>query len=279
MADAIYLEFDFKVEPLQPGSDVLMAELGAIGFESFMETATGFLAYVAKEEFQESAFEGIGLLQGGFCSVSWAQREVPQQNWNKEWESNFEPIEVAGQCSVRAPFHDPRPELDFDLIIEPKMSFGTGHHATTHLMIKQILGLDLQGKTVLDMGCGTGVLGILAEKKGASLVHAIDIDNWCFENSQENVSRNACTKTEVILGGAEKLGEQTYDLIIANINRNVLLNDISKYAQVLDKKGVLLLSGFYSEDIPMISEECAKHGLTLNHNFERNNWIGAKYVF
>jgi ribosomal protein L11 methyltransferase len=208
--------------------------------------------------------------------ISFTQTEIEQVNWNVEWEKNFHPIIVNEQCGVRAPFH-PKPDVTYDIVIEPKMSFGTGHHATTHMMIEFLLEQDLQGKKVLDMGCGTGVLAIVAEKRGASQLDAIDIDNWCYQNTQENVERNECSKIEAFEGGAELLQDRHYDVIIANINRNILLEDMPSYNRSLNAGGELYLSGFYSGDIPVIKAECEKHGLEYEDFKEREEWVALKF--
>ena len=178
--------------------------------------------------------------------------------------------------TVRAPFHE-KPKTAYDIIIEPKMSFGTGHHETTHMMIQHILKNDFEGKSVLDMGCGTGVLAILAQKRGAVNIDAIDIDNWCYLNSIENVERNNAQPVEVFEGDASLLGGKKYDIIIANINRNILLNDMKSYAESLNANGTIFLSGFYTEDISMLEEECTKYRLKLIDSIERNNWASLKF--
>ena len=179
--------------------------------------------------------------------------------------------------SIRAPFHK-NPNLKYDIVIEPKMSFGTGHHETTHMMVQQLLDLDLTNKKTLDMGCGTGILAIFAEMKGAQPIDAIDIDNWCYENSLENIERNNCKHISVFEGDASLLVAKKYDVIIANINRNILLNDMSAYFNCLNEKGVILFSGFYKEDIPIINAEVSKYGLKLDRTIERNNWVSLKYL-
>lgn len=271
-----YLEFSFKVEPLQPGVEILIAQLGAVGFESFVETEAGVDAYIPSPEFNEDLLDQVQILGSDEFQISYDRKEIEQVNWNEEWEKNFQPILVDNICSIRAPFH-PKPEAAFDIVIEPKMSFGTGHHATTYLMIKLLLETDFMGKEVLDMGCGTGVLGILAELKGARKTTAIDIDNWSYLNALENAERNGCTRMEVLEGGAELLEDQRFDVIIANINRNVLLEDIKHYVQCLDRGGELFLSGFYKEDLPVIKKECSKFGLKFATYQERENWVAAYF--
>ena len=277
MSDQIYLGYYFKVNPLQPGVEILIAELGYAGFESFIETKEGVTAYIQKEEWDETILEDIRILNSDEFEITYAFDEIEQTNWNVEWEKNFNPIIVDDKCSVRAPFHE-KPNTEFDIIIEPKMSFGTGHHETTHMMIQHILKNEFSGKTVLDMGCGTGVLAILAEMKGASKIDAIDIDNWCYLNSLENVERNNCDNITVIEGEASLLINKKYDVIIANINRNILLNDMASYMNCLNDDGIILFSGFYQEDIPIIDAEVSKYGLTLYKIIERNNWVSLKYI-
>lgn len=271
-----YLEYTFTVNPLQPGVEILIAELGYAGFESFVETENGVTAYIQKEEWKESMLEDIQILASEEFTISFESSEIEQVNWNAEWEKNFDPIEVDGKCVVRAPFH-PQTKVPYEIVIEPKMSFGTGHHETTYMMLQHILENDFKGKTVLDMGCGTAVLAILAEMRGAATLDAIDIDEWCVENSEENIQRNNCKNITVRLGDASLLAGKSYEVIIANINRNILLNDMSVYRDCLSKEGELYLSGFYSEDLNIIKDCCNKLGFTFVDKKERNNWIAAKF--
>jgi ribosomal protein L11 methyltransferase len=275
MTNAIYLAYHFKVSPMLPATDILIAELGYVGFESFVENEDGVSAYIQKQDWFEHILEDVEILNDGKYRISYTIEEIEQQNWNQEWETNFHPIIVDDICTVRAPFHE-KPDTKFDLIIEPKMSFGTGHHETTHMMIQHLLKNDLKGKVVLDMGCGTAVLAILAEKLGAKKVDAIDIDNWCYLNSLENAERNNCTKITVFEGDAFLLGKQSYDVIIANINRNILLDDMATYVSCLNANGMVFLSGFYREDIPVITAKAHELGLSLVDTIEKNNWVALK---
>ncbi len=277
MSNTVYLGYYFKVEPLQPAVEILIAELGFSGFESFVETDDGVTAYIQKEEWNEAVLDDIQILNSNEFSISFTYEEIEQTNWNQEWEKNFNPIVVDDTCSVRAPFHE-KPDTEFDIVIEPKMSFGTGHHETTHMMIQHILKLDLKNKSVLDMGCGTGVLAILADKKGAKPIDAVDYDNWCYVNSLENVERNNCNNITVIEGDANVLGNSKYDVIIANINRNILLNDMHIYASCLQSNAILLLSGFYKDDIEIIEQECLKFNLKLIETIEKNHWVALKFI-
>ena len=274
--DNIYIEYKFTVTPKEPATEILIAELGNVGFESFVENENGLTAYIQKENWNDALLEGIFILNSDEFSIDYTQHEVAQTNWNAAWEKNFEAIEVDGTVSIRAPFHE-NPNLKYDIVIEPKMSFGTGHHETTHMMVQHLLQLELENKKVLDMGCGTGILAIFAEMRGAKPTDAIDIDNWCYLNSIENVARNNCEHISVFEGDSTLLTDKKYDVIIANINRNILLMDMEIYTNCLNEKGVLLLSGFYKEDIPMIDAEVSKYQLKLETNLERNNWVALKY--
>ncbi|WP_452218882.1 50S ribosomal protein L11 methyltransferase [Lacinutrix undariae] len=272
----VYIGYEFKVAPLQPAVEILIAELGYAGFESFVETEQGVTAYIQKEEWNADILDDIQILGSDEFVITFTFEEIEQTNWNSEWEKNFSPIVVDNVCAVRAPFHD-KFDTEYDIIIEPKMSFGTGHHETTHMMIQHVLKNDFTNKSVLDMGCGTGVLAILAEMKGAKPLDAVDYDNWCYLNSLENVERNNCKEITVIEGDASALGARSYDIIIANINRNILLNDLGAYTSCLNENGLLFLSGFYKEDIPVIEAECNKHGLNHVETLERNNWVALKF--
>ncbi|MBK9225053.1 MAG: 50S ribosomal protein L11 methyltransferase [Flavobacterium sp.] len=273
----IYLGYHFRVEPKELGSEILVAELGELPFESFVESEFGVTAYIQKQLWSESILDDVQILHSPEFVISYTVEEIEQVNWNEEWEKNFEPINVDGICHVRAPFH-PKTDAQFDIVIEPKMSFGTGHHETTHMMIQHLLEMDVSGMKTLDMGCGTAILAILAEMKGAKPIDAIDIDNWCYLNSIENAERNNCKNITVYEGDAALLKDKKYDLIIANINRNILLNDMQSYVDCLLPNGTILFSGFYEEDIPFINASCVEKGLTYVKKLERNNWVSLKYL-
>ncbi|WNH07690.1 50S ribosomal protein L11 methyltransferase [Thalassobellus suaedae] len=277
MSNTIYIGYYFKVQPLQPAVEILIAELGYAGFESFVENEDGVTAYIQKDEWNENILDDIQILNSDEFEITYTFEDIEQTNWNEEWEKNFNPIVVDDMCSVRAPFHE-KPNTQYDIVIEPKMSFGTGHHETTHMMIQHILKNDLKDKSVLDMGCGTGVLAILAEIKGAKPIDAVDYDNWCYLNSLENVERNNSNHITVIEGDASVLEGKKYDVIIANINRNILLQDMKTYATCLNENGMLFLSGFYNDDIPIIKNECEKYMLNFQEKLERNNWVSLKFL-
>ncbi len=274
----VYISYDFIISPLELGRDILIAELEEVGFESFVETDAGVIAYIKKEEWSGTLLNDIQILNSAEFKITYNKEEIAQVNWNIEWEKNFNPLIIDEKVSIRAPFHSKPGNIDYDLIIEPKMSFGTGHHQTTHVMIQHLLDIDLSDKKVLDMGCGTGILAIFAEKRGASFIDAIDNDAWCYENSVENVERNNCHNIHVYKGDAALLKDKSYDFIIANINRNILLQDIRTYSKCLEKDGILLLSGFYTEDIPAIETEAQKNHLKKVSFIERDNWVGVKFI-
>ena len=273
-----YLAYHFKVSPLVPGTEILIAELGEIGFESFVESDEGVTAYIQPGDLDKSGFGQIQILNSSEFDIEFTWEEIEQINWNEAWEKNFDPIRVSDQCVVRAPFHEEF-GVPYEIIIEPKMSFGTGHHETTLMMLEYLLETDMKGKNVLDMGCGTAVLAILAEMRGATAIDAIDIDEWCVDNSEENIRRNHCVHIEVYQGDSGLLtSENKYDVVIANINRNILLNDIPTYVRSMKEGGILLLSGFYREDLEIIQKACGKENLQFADNKERNDWISAKFV-
>ncbi len=271
-----YIEYNFTIEPRDPAAEILIAELGLFGFESFVETETGLLAYIPSEEHSEDVMNEIQILKSDEFIVEYSVKTIEQTNWNEEWEKNFKPINVDNKVYVRAPFHDAS-TMDYEIVIEPKMSFGTGHHETTHMMIQHLLDLDLTNKSVLDMGCGTGILAIFAAMKNARPIDAIDIDEWCVENTNENIEKNNCEFISVFLGDAHLLKNQKYDIIIANINRNILLQDLPAYKRCLNNNGILLLSGFYTEDEPLLQSKAKELEFEFLKKFERNNWLSLQF--
>jgi ribosomal protein L11 methyltransferase len=257
------------------GEYILSALLGEIGFESFMETEEGFSAYIISKNFSEEALNKVLLSLSK--KIRYEKNIIPDQNWNAVWESNFEPVLVAENCIVRAPFHEKRNDIEFELIIEPRMAFGTAHHETTFQMLQLLLKEDIVGKKVLDMGCGTGIIAILAEKKGTSSVTAIDNDEWAYNNTCDNLKINNAKTVKVALGDASILGSERYDVIFANINRNILLQDMKTYCSVLNDNGIVFFSGFYTEDIETIKQEAEKYRLQIETLSERNNWAAIKF--
>jgi len=271
-----YTELNCRVFPAEPASDILIAQLADIGYESFVESDTGILAYIPSEQFDAKALKKLPVMEAGLFDISFEHAEIEEENWNALWESNYDPVLIAGQCYVRAPFHDPYPGADYDIVIEPKMSFGTAHHETTFLVAQLMLDIDFKGKNVLDMGSGTGIFAIMAAKMGAAEILAIDNDDWAYNNAIENLERNAVKSANVLLGDASTLNEDLqFDIIIANINRNVLLRDMEAYAGSLKKNGLILFSGFYEHDWKVVEKEAENYNIQHQKSVEKNDWIAV----
>ena len=271
-----YLAYEFFITPVEPWSEIVLATLSDYGFESFEMTSSGLKAYAPKGQIKNNLELSALLEYQKEITINYEIKEIPAQNWNATWESDFQPVVINETCVIRAPFHHSF-EVAYELIISPKMSFGTGHHETTFLMVLEMLEMDFSKKTVLDMGCGTGILGILAMKKGASAVDAIDADAWCVENALENCKQNNCEQIQVCHATEAPKGTRTYDCILANINTNVLLSQLKSYARILKPQGTLLLSGFYEEDLPIMTQACEKHGFELMAKRRKHNWIVVKF--
>lgn len=260
--------------------EMLIAELSETGYDSFWENEMGFEAYIEKDRFEEKELEQILDRYRTEDEVSYTLQNVEEKNWNVEWETHFEPIIVENKCLVRATFHQIKEKFPYEIIINPKMSFGTGHHATTYLMLQWQLELDHQNKRVMDAGCGTGILSIMAVKRGASTIVAFDNNEWAIENSRENFEINHCSEIQYFLGTVSNVNTDIpYDIILANINRNVLLEEMPLYADRLHTSGQLLLSGFYDKDAFSIIEEAGKQNLKLQGKKERNDWIALLFSF
>ena len=277
MSESLFVCYDFKVDPLYPGCEILIAQLSQLGFDSFQENNDGISAYIDSSVLSTVKVQDIQILNSTEFNISFESNNVKKQNWNIKWESNFEPIYVDKICCVRAPFHK-KSNFKYDLVIEPKMSFGTGHHETTSMMISFILANSFYNSSVCDIGSGTAVLAILAEKRGANRIDAIDIDNWCYLNSIENIKRNNSENINVYEGEVEKLIHFKYDNIFANINLNVLLADIPIYSKMLNKDGVLYLSGFYKKDIKSIEKVAEISNLSLVDSKVKNQWVALKFT-
>lgn len=275
-----FIQVDFSFEAFEEFmADILAAELAEIGFDSFVPCENGMQAFIPETKFDENNLKDAIDNYPFEVAISYEIVTVASKNWNEEWEKHyFEPIVIGEECVIHSSFHKDIPVAKYDIIIDPKMSFGTGHHETTSLVIGEILKMNLTGKKVLDMGCGTAVLAILAAMRGASELLAIDIDSWCTENSLENIALNKVSGIEVKLGGAELLDGLHFDIILANINRNILLADMEKYAACLTTGGELYMSGFYKADIPVIEAELNRNGLELIDFKEKNNWVVVKTV-
>lgn len=273
-----YLEFTFSIQPVLPAREILIAELAELGFDSFVESEDGLKAYIQVPGVSEKEIRGLIAFGLDDVAIEYSQKCLPRENWNAKWESEFEPIMVHDDIVVAAPFHTDLPQAKHHLLIQPKMSFGTGHHDTTWLMLKHLLELDLRDKHVLDMGSGTGILAIMAEKLGASEIDAIDIDDWAETNARENAELNDCSRIRTFTGDAQLLGKKSYDLVLANINRNVLQADLPKYVEVMKPGAVLLLSGFFHSDVDVLHEQCHALGLRPDAEAYRNDWSMLRLI-
>ena len=257
-------------------SEIVIALLAELDCESFEEAGDVVKAYIPTDRFDERALSELAKSYPELIASA-DTRRIEQVNWNNVWESNFPMTEIAGKVAVFAPFHKDIPELEHRICIMPQMSFGTGHHETTSLMVELMLDLDMAGKRVLDMGCGTGILAIFAAMKKASAVTAIDIDEWAYRNTAENCERNGINDMEILQGDKSLLTGRSFDLILANINRNILLTDITAYAKCLSAGGLLQVSGFYTSDFSDITAEAQRNGLELIRHSEKKNWVAALY--
>ena len=276
-----YIELKILLNPnTEVNRDVISAMLAEVGFESFVESDAGVNAYISEKSFSNEVIaevlENIPLFD---VAVKYEIEQIKGCNWNEEWEKNFfQPIIIQDKVIIHSSFHKEIPQLPYNIVIDPKMSFGTGHHSTTSLMVSYILEQNLAGKSFLDMGCGTAILAILAYKRGAQPVVAIDNDEWAYENSLENISINQTSGIQVKLGDANLLGKERYDYIFANINRNILLNDIPVYVTCMHPNSYLFMSGFYKDDLEIISGVCQKYSLELVDYMEDNHWVASQFT-
>lgn len=275
-----YNQVLFKCDPYsETVTDILSAMLAEIGFESFVRGEDALEAYVPQPLFSRSELDQVLADLPLEVEISYTVQTMEDKNWNEEWEKNyFNPIVIGDECCIHSSFHQPEGTYRYPILIDPKMSFGTGHHQTTLLILKEILAMELSGKCVLDMGCGTGVLAILAAMKGAAPVTAIDIEEWAYNNAVENVALNGMTSIRVLQGGAELLGEERYDVIFANINRNILLQDLPHYEAVLKQGGIIVMSGFYLDDLPAIRSRANELGLSFDHLKDMDRWVATTFV-
>lgn len=279
-----YTAINFNITPFSEEiADILIATMSSIGYEGFQYTDTGFTAYITCEQFEEERIQKLEILQSLAVDyqIDWNFSVLQDRDWNLEWEKNFTPIVVDNRILIRAGFHPTIPGIDYDIIIEPKMSFGTGHHPTTTLMLETLLDFSgqMKGKRVLDMGCGTGILSILAAKLGASTVTGIDIDEWSYRNARENIENNQLQNIQIKIGNAGLLEkEKEFDFILANINRNILLTDIPFYERCLKDGGILIMSGFYTQDLPSIRQKAAELGMTYGDQKMKQNWVAVSFT-
>jgi ribosomal protein L11 methyltransferase len=269
---------EIQIEGLDPAiSELLTAALFELGYDSFAEENGQFMAYIPFPDYDEDQLRAV--LKSSFpgTEMRLISRRLEERNWNEEWERNYEPVLIQGKCLIRAPFHSPVPGVQYDLVIEPKMSFGTAHHETTSMMIGWLLDEPATGKHVLDIGCGTAVLAILAAKMGAKEVRAVDNDEWAFANAKENCLRNNVPQVHVIHGSDGSIPSGPYDIIMANINRNILMDQMSIYSRVTGAGGILYMSGFYAEDLDAITQKASEYGIHFVSSREKNRWIAAKF--
>ena len=275
-----YLEIKLNVSPVEPWKEVYTSLMADAGCDSFMDgdSENELLCYIPEKDYDEDLFKDL-LENPEFpeVKISWSVAPMEDKDWNAAWEANYEPVLIDGKCYIRAPFHTPMPEAEYEIVIEPKMSFGTAHHATTAQMVSYLLESDVRGKAVLDMGAGTGVLAILATMKGATPVTAIDNDEWAYRNGIENAQHNHCGQLKVLLGDASLLGDEHYDIILANINRNILLQDIPQYVRCMNVGALLFLSGFYEEDLPALRYCCAQNGMRYLDHKVKDKWVAARF--
>lgn len=266
-----YIQVDIFLSKKDPFAEIIMAELNEIDFESYQETDNGLQAYIHKDLYDKYLLKTAFKILENKIEFSFKTKEVEQQNWNAKWESSFQPIRINEKCVIRADFHK-AVDVEYEIIITPKMSFGTGHHATTFLIVNQMFNLDFKKKSILDIGSGTGVLSILAEKLGANIIVGIDIDDWADKNAKENMILNSSEKIDFELGDISEIGSRKFDIILANINRNIILNDLHKYLEALNENGEILLSGFFKEDSYLILDEADKLSLQLEAEQSKENW-------
>jgi len=259
--------------------DLVINALGDIGFDTFEETDLGFKAYIPETDFNQEQLNKALTPYRDIFTFSYEATLIPQKNWNEVWESNFEPIAIGDKVFVRATFHEPRPEFEYEIVIDPKMAFGTGHHQTTAMVLQLMLDNNFAGKKVLDMGCGTGILAIMAAKLGAAEIMAIDYDLVCYDSTIENAQLNHVTNIVAGCGSKEAIPDEQYDIILANINRNILIDQMSRYAEVLKTDGEIYFSGFYeTPDLEIITDEARKYGLKYITHKKNSEWVAAKFV-
>jgi ribosomal protein L11 methyltransferase len=272
-----YRLFSFKVKPLKIVSEILIAELSELGFESFEETNIGIDAYIENEKWKNSFLKDLSVLSNSNFEIDYSSKIIHPKNWNKIWESSFKPILIAKNCVVRADFHS-KFNLKYEIIITPKMSFGTGHHETTSMIMNYILDLNVGDLKVLDVGSGTGILSILSEKNGASIIDAVDIDKLCFENTKENIYLNDCKLITAYCGDITLFRKSKYDLILANINKNIIMSNIFIYNDLLNTGGQLIISGFYDNDFVDINNIAKSLKLEFVSKKVNNLWASIHYI-
>lgn len=275
-----YKALYFKLDNISASlKEIIIAELDYIGFEGFLETEEGVVAYIPQQDFKKINFKDTEFYKNPlFKKLTIKEEFILEKNWNELWESSYEHVIIKNECLIRAPFHKNLPGYKYEILIEPKMSFGTGHHETTALMVEEILEMDFSNKAVLDAGCGTGILSILSAQKGAGEVIALDISDYAYKNAIENIHRNNIKDITVLKGNIGLIKNRKFNIILANLQLNILLNDIICYTTLLEAGGLLVISGIYKKDIPEIKKECFKYSLKYVSFKEKNNWVSIKFT-
>ncbi len=275
--DDSYISINFKVYPVS-GIEILIAELSLLEFELFEENPNGLIAYIKLSEYSQNIFQNVRILNSKEFDIEYKIKKIQNKNWNQEWEKNYVPVEINKFCTIRAPFHKPSGKI-YDIVIRPEMSFGTGHHETTQLMIEFLFEQELENKKICDIGSGTGILSIIAEKIGAKEIDAVDIDFNCFENTIENTRRNNCKKINANHSSCEVLIGNKYDIILSNITLNNLKNNFESFKNLSNQNTILIVSGFYKKDLKKVNQMLTSFGFELSHFKTKNNWIASRYHY
>ena len=273
-----YISINFIVKPVYPGVEILLAELSQLEFEMFEETDLGLVAYIEEHLFLEKKIFDLSIFNSKEFKISFNKKKIKNQNWNKRWESNFDAVEINPSCTVRAPFHE-KSNKQFDIIIMPEMSFGTGHHETTQLMMKYILELNISELLVCDIGCGTGILSILAEMKGAKKIDAVDISKNCCNNTLSNIKLNNCDKIFVHNSNSKILQGKLYDLILSNMTYDKLSKNFKNFSTLINEGGELIISGFFENDLCLINDELIRYNFTFINSINKNKWVAARFAY
>jgi ribosomal protein L11 methyltransferase len=273
-----YISINFIVKPVYPGVEILLAELSQLEFEMFEETDLGLVAYIEEDLFLEEKIFDLSIFNSKEFKISFTKKKIKNQNWNKRWESNFDAVEINSLCTVRAPFHE-KSNKQFDIVIMPEMSFGTGHHETTQLMMKYILELNISEFIVCDIGCGTGILSILAEMKGAKKIDAVDISKNCYNNSLSNIKLNNCDKIFVHNSNSKILHGKLYDLVLSNMTYDKLSKNFKNFSTLINEGGELIISGFFENVLGSINDELIRYNFTFISSLSKNKWVAARFAY
>ena len=273
-----YISINFIVKPVYPGVEILLAELSQLEFEMFEETDLGLVAYIEEHLFLEKKILDLSIFNSKEFKISFTKKKIKNQNWNKRWESNFDAVEINSLCTVRAPFHE-KSNKQFDIVIMPEMSFGTGHHETTQLMMKYILELNISEFIVCDIGCGTGILSILAEMKGAKKIDAVDISKNCYNNSLSNIKLNNCDKIFIHNSNSKILHGKLYDLVLSNMTYDKLSKNFKNFSTLINEGGELIISGFFENDLGSINDELIRYNFTFISSLSKNKWVAARFAY